>query len=128
MGFGFGIVAAGVAAGCYWGYRRLLKIEEDIRAELEEKGLAARDIPPAAKVRDAEGAPPVAAPVTSGLTSFEERVLAKVRANPGLLQTELYQIFPDGERKALQAVLLKMDRAGVLRRSKEKGTYRLEVP
>lgn len=133
MGFGFFVVVAGAAAGCYYGYRKLQQIEEDIRGELQAKGLAAEQ----------EEAPPVAGekPVTpvavtpikkpeekaSVVGSLEERILAEVKANPGMLQTELYKRFSDSERKALQAALLKMDKAGSLKRSKQKSTYRLNL-
>jgi len=128
MGFGVMVVAAGVAAGCYWGYRRLLKIEDEIRVELEEKGLTAEEGPSEAKGTPPEKLQPTTPPATPAETSLEERILEKVRAHAGLLQTELYPHFPDGERKALQSALLKMDRAGVLKRTKEKGTYRLDLP
>jgi hypothetical protein len=42
-----------------------------------------------------------------------------------MLQTELYELFPGEERKQLQALLLKMDRNGVIRREKKENSYRV---
>jgi len=132
MGFGFFVVAGGLAAGCYYGYRKLQRVEMEIRDELRAKGLAADqdDAPPAAKEKPVTSKPVTPIQETSQKSavegSLEERILAKVKENPGVFQTELYKQFPDGERKAVQAELLKMDKAGTLRRTKEKGTYRLE--
>ena len=133
MGFGFFVVAAGAAAGCYYGYRKLVQIEEDIREELQAKGLAVDqdEAPPVAEEKPVTSTPvtPIKKPVGKAVAggSLEGRILDQVKANPGMLQTELYQQFADSERKALQAALLKMDKAGTLKRSKEKSTYRLDV-
>ncbi|PLY07391.1 MAG: hypothetical protein C0624_03620 [Desulfuromonas sp.] len=133
MGFGWFVVVSGAAAGCYYGYRKLQRIEEEIREEISAKGLAAdEEVSPAAK--EQPGTPPPVTPnnnlaekpVAAG--SMEERILAEVKAQPEILQTELYKKFADSERKALQAALLKMDKAGALKRAKEKSTYRLVLP
>jgi len=130
MGFGFLVVAGGLAAGCYYGYRKLQRVEQEIREELRAKGLAAEDEPAPAPSKPAvtppRPAPPSPSPAPGG--SLEAQVVACLETSPGMLQTELYARFPESERKALQAVLLKMDKAGTLRRTKEKSTYRLDLP
>jgi len=129
MSFGWFVVVAGTAAGCYYGYRKLQQVEADIRAELKAKGLDAEQeqTPPAAEtkptavVKTAVEKPPVE-------QQLEGRILAQVKAAPGMLQTELYKQFSEDERKAVQAALLTMDKAGFLKRTKEKSTYRLDLP
>ena len=59
---------------------------------------------------------------------MEGRIQEIIRREPGIMQTDLYAEFPDAERKAVQAALLKMSKAGVVLRTKEKSTYRLELP
>ena len=55
------------------------------------------------------------------------QILDKVCRIPGILQTELYSMFPDENRKNLQATLLQMDRDGKLRREREGSSYRLFI-
>lgn len=130
MGFGFFIVAAGAAAGCYYGYRKLQQIEADIREELRVKGLAPDQDESAAPPTTLKTVTKVATPRVKKAepASLEDQIISLVTANPGMLQTELYTHFSDSERKALQAELLKMDKAGSIKRSKEKSTYRLSLP
>ena len=128
MGFGYVVVAAGVAAGCYFGYRKLKQIEEEIREELKAKGLAAEEevaINPEPVVSSKQK---VEEPPPAGEISMEGRIQEIIRRAPGIMQTALYAEFPDAERKAVQAALLKMSKAGVVLRTKEKSTYRLELP
>ena len=56
---------------------------------------------------------------------LEERLLQQVTAQPGMKQTEFYPLFPDEDRRVLQATLLSLDKAGKIRREKDKGTYLL---
>nr|WP_320115494.1 hypothetical protein [uncultured Desulfuromonas sp.] len=53
------------------------------------------------------------------------RVLQRVMEQPGIMQTEIYGLFPKENRKHLQATLLQLDKENVLRREKEGNTYRL---
>jgi hypothetical protein len=55
----------------------------------------------------------------------EERLLRLIRSHPGLLQPEIYLKLKDLDRKALQALLLRLDRAGRVRREQAKGSYRV---
>ena len=127
MGFGFFVIAAGAAAGCYYGYRKLQQIEADIREELRGKGLApdqgdsSPEQPPETPEKKPQPKPPT-------VRSLEDQILSLVRDKPGMLQTDLYGHFQESERKAVQAMLLKMHKAGVLKREKEKSTYKLLLP
>ena len=58
---------------------------------------------------------------------IDTRIAALVSRTPGILQTDIYAKFPDESRKSLQAVLLQMDRDGILRREREGPSYRLFV-
>lgn len=53
------------------------------------------------------------------------RVLQRVLENPGILQVELYKLFPHENRKQLQSTLLQLDKENVLKREKEGNSYRL---
>ena len=53
------------------------------------------------------------------------RVLQRVMEQPGIMQTEIYGLFPKENRKHLQATLLQLDKENVLRREKEGNSYRL---
>jgi len=54
-------------------------------------------------------------------------IVALVARTPGMLQVEIYANFPNENRKSLQAVLLRMDRSGALKRVREGSSYRLFV-
>lgn len=55
------------------------------------------------------------------------RIVALVAGSPGMLQTEIYASIPEEKRKALQTMLLQMDRSGSLKREREGSSYRLFV-
>ena len=57
--------------------------------------------------------------------SRDEALLKVINDLPGLLQTELYELFPGEERKRLQGLLLRLDQQGAVRREKKKGSYRV---
>ena len=48
-----------------------------------------------------------------------------ISAQPGLVQTDLYSRISGFNRKQIQQSLLEMDRQGVIRREKLKGSYRI---
>ncbi|PLX89371.1 MAG: hypothetical protein C0618_01340 [Desulfuromonas sp.] len=125
-----------VAGGLYF-YQKLIALEQEIR---REKG--APPPPP----RDDSGndvvKPEVAPPIfkeqvqleptetddeSSALQSdnLEDGLLKVVSDLPGLVQTEIYELFPEEERKRVQALLLKLDRDGKIRREKKKSSYRV---
>ncbi|WP_321531014.1 hypothetical protein [uncultured Desulfuromonas sp.] len=72
---------------------------------------------------DAQEEPKVPAEETYDALTW--RVLQRVMEQPGILQTEIYGLFPKENRKHLQATLLQLDKENVLRREKEGNTYRL---
>lgn len=57
--------------------------------------------------------------------TLQRQILLQMMDVPGILQTELYKLFPHENRKHLQATLLQMDRDNVLRRDKIGSSYRL---
>ncbi|OQY18759.1 MAG: hypothetical protein B6I36_06195 [Desulfobacteraceae bacterium 4572_35.1] len=61
----------------------------------------------------------------SELNALAWRVLHRVMENPGILQTEMYKLFPRENRKHLQTTLLQLDKDKVLLREKDGNTYRL---
>ena len=123
MGAMFWFVVLAAGAGGYYAFRRLQTLEEDIRGELAERDRA----------REPKSAPPPEPPepapqdgsVSSREEPLEERLLALVRAQPGRLQSELYGEVPEFDRRQVQDVLLRLDRAGRLRRVREKNTFEL---
>jgi len=62
-----------------------------------------------------------------GTSDLNARITVQVTRTPGMLQTDIYARFPEENRKALQAVLLRMDRSGALKREREGSSYRLFV-
>jgi len=75
----------------------------------------------AAKKTAAKAVEPVKEAVVE--SDLEGRLLQQIAAQPGLKQTELYSLFPGEDRRGLQAILLQLDKAGKLRREKDKGSY-----
>ena len=115
----FFLAAGGLIVAGYWGYRKLQAMEQQIRAELDEE----------ARERSGEN-PPEPATVekpseVSETVSIEAQLLQRLREQPGMLQTRLYEAFPDRSRKELQALLLRMDREGLLRRVRKGNSYEL---
>ena len=133
MGLGMLVLIAGAAAAGYYGVRRLKDIEREIRDESRPSPQSSPAV--AVKVTEVKpvvpkSAPPKAAarpkPAPAGPEkSLEEKLLQKVNQNSGLLQTDLYDLFPDQDRKAMQALLLKMTKEGAISREKEKSTFRV---
>ncbi|MDT8420373.1 MAG: hypothetical protein RQ754_08075 [Desulfuromonadales bacterium] len=131
--FGFLLLLVVVAGGIYF-YQKLLVIEQEIRREHAE--LHARPYDPADAVVKPEVAPPIfreqvrlepdsAEDEEKEPVSLEEALLKVINDLPGLLQTELYALFPGEERKRLQAILLRLDRDGKIKREKKKSSYRV---
>jgi len=128
---GLVMVAAGAVAAGFYGYRRLQSIEKEIRSDItavsanrEAEGRAAEEsVPPVAAVRR-EVATEKKPPSGTGF-SLDDRLREAVRKEPGILQTSLYERFPEVKVRVLQQTLLKMDREGRLRRTSEGGSYAL---
>jgi len=122
MGFWLFLFLVVLILGGGWFYRRLLDIEKEIRTEMaEEEALAEppQESPPAEP--ELVQSPPPA----TGKMAPQARVLEFVAETPGLLQTELYGRMPEMSRRNLQQLLRRMEDEGLLRREKERGSYRL---
>ncbi|PLX85992.1 MAG: hypothetical protein C0617_02305 [Desulfuromonas sp.] len=136
MGVVFWIVAVGVVVFGYFSCRKLKDLEEEIRGELRE---CVSSEPETEIVKDgsdgggAEAAgpesdrepPPIVVPEDPVQTTIEERILEVLREHPGILQTDLYPLFPNEPRRRFQGLLREMDAAGALSRIREGGTFRL---
>lgn len=117
MGLFIWVLAAGAGYAGYRGYRRLRDMEKDLRGEV-----AGENHPEKEAERPVAAKGPV---IVESPANLETRVLQRVREQPGILQTELYVLLPGEKRRVLQELLKGMDRAGVLKRVKEGGTYKL---
>jgi len=117
MGATFWLVVAAAGVGGYLAFRKLQEMEDEIRDEIAAR--ESRQAEPSS-----QPSPPSPAAEKSPAPP-EGRVLELIRERPGLLQTEVYSAMPDVDRKQLQELLLRLDRAGRIRRVKEKSTYRL---
>lgn len=136
MGWFWFLLLLVVVAGGIYLYQKLLAIEQEIRREqynptpvsTEESGdevVKAEVAPPIFKeqVKLEPAVPDDNEDSESG--GLEEGLLKVVTDLPGLLQTELYALFPGEERKRLQALLLRLDRKGLIKREKKKSSYRV---
>lgn len=114
---GFLVLLVLVVAG-YFAWVKLVELEREIRSELEPKAQRATPTAPrdTAVSQVAPGAEDKA---------IQELILAKVRQSEGILQTELYEAFPELDRKTLRKCLLEMDHARVLRRERSSHTFKL---
>ncbi|NIQ93719.1 MAG: hypothetical protein GWN87_05560 [Desulfuromonadales bacterium] len=126
MGLTFFVATAGLVVAGYLGYRKLQKIEDEIREEVD-----ARDTPKE-ETGGGGGTPAAAEPADrpeasreSSGQSLEALLLDQISRQPGMLQTALYEAFADHDRKQLQSMLLKLDREGRVRREKKGSTYQL---
>ena len=135
MGMGWLLIAAvGVAA--YVGYRKLQEIERDLRQEIAKQAQSGSgaeksspsEPPPAGPETSQPQAAQPTVPAEEVSASLRMRILGRVKAQPGLLQTELYELLADVPRRRLQAELRAMDETGVLKRRRDGGSYRLDLP
>lgn len=125
-----------VVAGGIFFYQKLLAIEQEIRRE-QPDFVPIRQDDSANEVVKPEVSPPIfkeqvklepdmsEGAESSEPTSLEDGLLKVVNDLPGLLQTELYELFPAEERKRLQTLLLRLDRDGVIKREKKNSSYRV---
>ncbi len=120
------LLIAFVVAG-YYVYQRLLKIEREIRADQhalveEDDSVIEPDIElvssgPAQKVEDNDA--------LSEDMSLNDQIVLAVEGSPGLAQAEIYDKFPDNDRRELQKLLRQLDQSGQLRREKKGSSYRI---
>lgn len=126
--FGFLILLLVLGGGFYF-YQRLKALEAEIRAEqaaAAQSPSRSADAPPKAEpARPAGQVHPLVVERAEAPASAEEIVLAAVRKNPGLRQTDLYgQVAALGNRQ-LQALLKEMAEQGRLQRKKQGSSYLL---
>ena len=135
MGMGWLLIAAvGVAA--YVGYRKLQEIERDLRQEIAEQAQGGSgtekssppEPPPAGQGTSQPRAAQPTVPAEEVPVSLQMRILDRVKVQPGLLQTELYELLADVPRRRLQTELRVMDETGILKRQRDGGSYRLDLP
>lgn len=133
-----------IALGVWYLLGRLKQLEIEIRREIDQtSGVDAAEPEPVREPEDKpEPAPesPVAQDETPAVEASAEgipagnglpladRLLLLVAAEPGVRQPEIYSRLEEYPRKSLQSELLKLDRAGRLRREKAGGSYRLFLP
>ncbi len=123
--FGFLILLLVLGGGFYF-YQRLKALEAEIRAE-QASPSPSDDRPPKTEPDRPAGQAPslVVARAEQAPASAEEIVLAAVRKNPGLRQTDLYgQVAALGNRQ-LQVLLKEMAEQGRLQRKKQGSSYLL---
>ncbi len=120
------LLIAFIVAG-YYVYQRLLKIEREIRADQhslveEDDSVIESDIEPvspepAQKVEDSDA--------LSEDIGLNDQIVLVVEGSPGLAQAEIYDKFPNEDRRELQKLLRQLDQAGRLRREKKGSSYRI---
>jgi hypothetical protein len=123
----FSWLAVGLAAGGYLVFRKLLERDAQRLHEPKRLRVVRRSVLPEESEREVKssGPPRKKGPAAGKTVSLDKKIVKQVREHPGLLQTELYGLFPAIGRKQLQDLLLRLGRQGVLQRKPEKGTYRL---
>jgi len=111
------MIVAGAAG--YLGYRKLQNMERGIRSEIARGGEGRTSA-----VADLKT--PSGGTVMAGTQStLEERIVRRVTETPGILQTELYMLFPEENRRILQEALKTMAKEGGLKRKREGATFKL---
>jgi len=138
--FWFIVLLLLLGAGFYF-YQKLMTIEREIRAEqgAEKAAAAPKDsvtrgkAEPEPRQEPASDPPMVssevekmtakATPVADESFSLEDEVLAAVINLPGVKQTELYNSFPDVDKKRLQQLIKDLADGGRLIREKQGSSY-----
>ncbi len=121
MSFGFWVVVAAGGVGGYLAFRRLREMETEIRGEI-----AGRQKKTKSSGETARGtAPPQGTRPEPVAVTLDSQVLSLIRSRPGRLQTDIYRELSQVDRKVLQELMLRLDRAGLIRRVKEGSTYKL---
>lgn len=120
------LLIAFIVAG-YYIYQRLLKVEREIRAD--QRALVDEDdsviepdvvpVPPKSVLKVADSDALLEA------VGLKEQITSVVEGSPGLAQVEIYDKFPDENRRELQKLLRQLDQGGQLRREKKGSSYRI---
>ena len=115
------LVLLGLAVFGWFAFRELKMMESEILRDIEAKN-AANEQPQ----DDSDLTEPVRTVVTPVAdTSLAGQLARLISAQPGLVQTDLYSRMSGFNRRQIQQALLEMDRQGVIRREKLKGSYRI---
>ena len=128
------IVLLLVAGAGFYFYQKLTTIEREIRAEqIAEKSRAVASSPEVVEQEKTEAVPELVAvdreptiaetPVPDGPSTTDDEILAAVKNLPGIKQTELYESFPDVEKKKFQQMVKKLSDNGSIRREKQGVSY-----
>ena len=118
--FGLLVVVALAVFG-WFAFRELKLMETDILRDIEAKNAAA-----AQSRDDSDETPSTQGEVAAGADKSLDGQLARlISERPGLVQTEIYSQFSGLNRKQIQQALLELDRRGVVRREKHRGSYRV---
>lgn len=115
------LILLGVAVFGWLAFRELKMMETEILRDIAAKSAAPE--PPRDDRDMNESAMNVATPVTD--LPLAGQLTRLITAQPGLVQTDLYSRMSGFNRKQIQQALLEMDRQGVIRREKLKGSYRI---
>ncbi|HKI50548.1 MAG TPA: hypothetical protein VJ995_00605 [Geothermobacteraceae bacterium] len=118
--FGLLVLVALVVFG-WFAFRELKLMETDILRDIEAKNAAA-----AQSRDDSDEAPSTQGEASAGADPSLDGQLARlISERPGLVQTEIYSQLSGLNRKHIQQALLELDRRGVVRREKHRGSYRV---
>jgi len=115
------LVLVALAVFGWFAFRELKLMESDILRDIEAKNAVeaqSRD--------DIDEASSTQSEVSAGADQSLDGQLARlISERPGLIQTEIYSQFSGLNRKHIQQALLELDRRGVVRREKYRGSYRV---
>lgn len=118
--FGLLVLAALAVVG-WFVFRELKMMETDILRDIETKNAAT-----AQSRDDSDETPSTQGEVSAVVDGSLDGQLARlISERPGLIQTEIYPQFSGLNRKQIQQALLELDRRGVVRREKHRGSYRI---
>jgi len=115
------LVLLGLAVFGWFAFRELKLMESEILRDIEAKNAAT------AEPRDDGDMDEPARNVVTAVAdiSLAGQLMRQISAQPGLVQTDLYSRISGFNRKQIQQSLLEMDRQGVIRRERLKGSYRI---
>ena len=139
--FSFIVLLVVIGASFYF-YQKLTALEQEIRAEQARARAAAApplespkssvDSSPHTIFDEVETpsgavaeAPSESAAVTAEGGGLEKAIIAEVAKNPAMKQTELYQVFPETDRKQLQTLVKELADGGKIKRQKQGNSYLL---
>jgi len=118
----FGLLVLVALAVFGWvAFRELKQMESAILRDIEAKNAAT------VSARDNRTETPVAQGEVGAVEdmSLEGLLVRFVSERPGLVQTDIYAQLSGFNRKQIQQALLELDRRGVVRREKHRGSYQV---